>query len=551
MRCGFIYDDHIVIGQHEGVSSAGDVVRIFGERHFPNLPYYRPVTRATLLLQKGIHGELPAYFHLVNVLMAAATALAVYALLRMPVWGLPAAAAMLAAALFAVHPVASSCVYPVSSGRETLMPGLWTVLAVYGWLRARRWRAVSVAAFVLAIFSKEQAVVVPLLLLVADLTGVAPDRPSSAGGWLRRYAPLAAVLAGYGLIRYRLFGASELARGDWGLAAWSPVYALQAILTPTVALLYEPTRGIWLSPVRLAVAAAMLALLVVRLSRRTAAFWLAWFVLGLLPTANLLRQEAPYDERWLHLPSLAIIVCATGAAVSGLGLKRALIGCSAAVAVCGGISAHRARYFEDDFAFSGQWVRTNPGSVNAHYNLGLAFARRGEWGEAARHYGEAAAIRPDYAFAHNNLGNALGKLGERERAVAHLRRALELDPGYADAHLNLGLTLAQSGATAEAAPHFEKVLELQPDSAAAHNSLGILRMIGGDTEGGLRHFREALRLAPSAEAHNNMGNALLALGRYDEALRHYSEASRLDPALADAARNATIVRRKMAGEGGL
>src|SRR5262249_58752993 len=109
------------------------------------------------------------------------------------------AAALTAAALFALHPLASSTVYPIASGRETLLPSLWTLLAVYAFLRSgSRWYAVALAAFAAALFSKEQSVVVPALFVLADGLRLSADAP---GGdlrrWAARYLPIAAIVRLY------------------------------------------------------------------------------------------------------------------------------------------------------------------------------------------------------------------------------------------------------------------------------------------------------------------------------------------------------------------
>ena len=72
----FIFDDHEVILAQPVPGGASDLLRVFGERHIVDLPYYRPVTRASLLWQKRVHGERPSPFHAFNaVLMAAIAAL--------------------------------------------------------------------------------------------------------------------------------------------------------------------------------------------------------------------------------------------------------------------------------------------------------------------------------------------------------------------------------------------------------------------------------------------------------------------------------------------
>src|SRR5437868_12282855 len=207
----FLYDDHEVILNHAAPRSMADVLQIFRERHFPNLPYYRPITRATLLVQKSIWGEDPAPFHVFNAALMGLVAVLAYMLLRLPVFVCDGVAAILAAGMFALDPVASSCVYPVSSGRETLMPAVWVLAAMYFWLRpAWRGKALAYVAFAGALLSKEQAVVLPLLWILADLLGLAPDAPGrNARRWMVRYLPMLPIVAGYFAIRHALFGSSE------------------------------------------------------------------------------------------------------------------------------------------------------------------------------------------------------------------------------------------------------------------------------------------------------------------------------------------------------
>jgi hypothetical protein len=110
----FIYDDHEVIRLQPVPDSAAGWLRLFAEPHFHGLPYYRPVVRVSLLAQKAWHGDRPAPFRAGNVLLAGAAALAAWTLLASRSLGIGARAAWLAAALFALHPVMSSCVYPIA-----------------------------------------------------------------------------------------------------------------------------------------------------------------------------------------------------------------------------------------------------------------------------------------------------------------------------------------------------------------------------------------------------------------------------------------------------
>jgi tetratricopeptide (TPR) repeat protein len=542
VRMGWIYDDHVVILTQAPHRSFREFAHIFAERHFPNLPYYRPITRSTLLFQKAWHGDHPAYFHFGNVLLMGLAALLAYLLLRTPSFCIHPTVALFGAAVFTLHPVASSCVYPISSGRETLVPALWTLLAVYGFLRSNRlWPLLAWIGFVGALFSKESAIIVPGLFALADALkhsqGPANRRWPQ---WIGRYLPAVVVLLAYLAVRQSLFGGSQYRFGSLFGPLYSFLYAIQTFFIPTTQLVYEPSLQVWLSPARLGMAMVLFAALCFAAFRagetvRPAAwFWLGWFALTLLPTANLLRQEAGYDERYLFLGSLGIVGILS--AVATWKWKAQTVtpwvkwAAVVVVVLCAFVTLHRASYFKDDFAFSWQWLRTDPRSFNAHYNLGLALAREGKVEEALTQYSEALKITPEHAQARNNLGSSLFEIGRVEEAILEFSKALKIDANYADAHFNLGNALARQGRTEEAIIHFQRAVHLAPIKANFQNNLGNALAAAGRIEEGIGHFKEAVRLQPDySEAYNNLGVALVNQGKLPEAVGQFNEALRYQP----------------------
>jgi tetratricopeptide (TPR) repeat protein len=566
---GMLYDDGQLIVDEPRPGGAAELAAAFTGAHYGELPYYRPLVRLTYLVQKACHGDAARPYHLFNAVAAGAFMFAAYALFRRRAFAISKWPALIAASWITLHPVASSCIYPIA-GRDTLLPSFFTLVAVAAWLTpGRASRIAALCALAAAMFGKEQMVVVPALFVLADVAGQA--RRSSAE-WLARYLPVAAVVGGYLTARAVVLasGLPGPAIGDDPLAPAAALgYGLQVSLAPFVELLYEPPRAVWFSMPRIVFAAcAMLAFVLAahrlrRDLRPILLFWLGWVVLSQLPTAGFFEQETSFDERYVLLALVGI----GGIAASLLSalwtdppVRRVAAAIAAVVIVAlGSVSFYRARFFEDSRAFYTQWIASDPGSAGAHNGLGVVLALDGNTEEAIGHYREALRLRPDHAQAHSNLGQALWESGRAGEAESSYRDALRLEPdleeahynlanllvargdaseaerhymkalsrrrGYAMAHNNYGSLLAATGRPEEARAQFEAALRARPDHAAAHVNLGILLGREGDLEGAIDRYRRALAIDPTyPEAHFNLAAAARVLGRREEAIAHLRSA---------------------------
>lgn len=585
MTNDFIYDDIVLIVDQTAPQSVSEVFGVFGERHWYSLPYYRPVCRLTMVGQKFIHGNEPGAYHLFNAALMGIAALLAYTLLRWPAFAIRPLPALIAAALFAMHPIASCTVYPICSGRETLMPAVFMIAAVSAFLRPGwRWHVLALALFGVSLLCKEQAVIVPGLFALADVLGLSAGAPGRrVGGWVRRYAPVLLIALGYFLIRSQLFSGTGMSRLAIFDRPWGPLlsllYTLQTMFVPFMELVYEPRAEVWTSVWRQLVGLVALVLLAVAACRRwsalrsTVLFWLGWFLLALLPTANLLVQEARFAERYGFLALLGVIgiIAALVSKAWDRPVARGwMTGVGISVlAACAATSFHRGMYFESNLAFLNQWLRTDPQSVQALSSLGEAFYKGDKLDEAVSYYRQALEIRPRSADRHYHLGKALRSQGKLDEAIGHLRQALQLKPRHAEAHNILGLALAAQGKRDDAISHYRQALhlkpdfagafsnlgnalfaqgkwdeavschhqalEITPDSPVAHYNLGKTLMARSEIDGAIRHYETAVKLDPTyAYAHTNLGIALAARGEFDQAIEHYQAALQVKPALAQA-----------------
>ncbi len=124
---------------------------------------------------------------------------------------------------------------------------------------------------------------------------------------------------------------------------------------------------------------------------------------------------------------------------------------------------------QDDTKLLEEFVKKEPGNVNAWVKLGNALMDTKRFGEAIEAYQKALAIDPKNVDVRVDMGTSYRGIGKPDVAVAEYKKALEINPRHLNARKNLAVVLAGDlHDNAQAIKEFEKVLEIapnEPDSA--------------------------------------------------------------------------------------
>jgi len=130
-------------------------------------------------------------------------------------------------------------------------------------------------------------------------------------------------------------------------------------------------------------------------------------------------------------------------------------------------------------------------------NIGLSFLEQGRSEEGIQSFRRAIAINPELAPAHYNLGNATFKKGDFNAARKSFRRAVEIDSEYARAFFNLGVVESKLGNWDDARAAFLSVIKLEPENVQAHLKVGLIFFLfNNDHRTGAPYLRRALELDP-------------------------------------------------------
>jgi len=106
----------------------------------------------------------------------------------------------------------------------------------------------------------------------------------------------------------------------------------------------------------------------------------------------------------------------------------------------------------------------NPRDADAHYQLGLIFQKRRQYGEAIARFTRSVEIDPRDADVHFQLGRVLRERGQISEAIQHLQTAAQLDDKLSTSEVwrELGAALFDGSRFEEAAAALAKYTDRRP-----------------------------------------------------------------------------------------
>ena len=521
----------------------------------------RWLSEASFGLVHVVLGPDPLWQRLASVLLHAGAALLLFGFLSR-LFGVVLGEdrrwlAFFGALWFAVHPVA---VYGVAYlvERSIVLATLFSIAALWcvleGVLEGMRrrslpWFGAAAAAYLLALWSKEHAVMLPA---VAAALAVLVRGVSARFAWT---LVALALLAGTVIVQrrwligapYEPFAAELLARSGADPALAWPLSVLNQgtlffrylvtwllpwpgwmsvdvrTLFPRELAGWPQTPGLVLWLVYPVVSGW---LLMRRGLPGLLGFGLLYPWLLALTEVTTVRVQEPFVlyRSYLWMSGLPAILPFLTGKLSGHSQGRLLTALCLALAL---VSYERLRTFSSAFAL---WDDAAGKSIDAYalhaerpfVNRGLAHLGEGRFYAAGKDFERALEINhrsPDVYLARGTLKLRANLLPE---ALADLDRALALDPKYGAAYNKRCVVRAGLGRNAEALADCEQAVVLDALNPEAWINHGAVLRSAGRSSAAAASYERALLLKPgSGSAHYNYGVLLLDLGRRDQATRNH------------------------------
>lgn len=531
----FLWDDVHLIEQNLFIQNPDNFSKIFTREYFtqPIEISYRPVATMSYMLNYVLWGNQPAGWHYFNLAIHLINAMLLFHLACVAL-GRPWLATAISL-LFALHPIQTEALNCVTF-RDAPMCLLFIMLSISLFISAsnstnacRRSISLllSIVSFIIAIFTKETAVVAPALIFayvyfIRDSKGlIASFKPCS---------PYILVAAAYLIIRFGpMRGPAESYVFHGGGAAQTFIVMIQAwagyvsmMIWPAkqcVEHAFSETPGFFeastLSAVFTVVAFAACAAVIMR-KNRAAGFGVAWFVLALLPVSNIIPIGVVMAERYLYIAAPGFLLAIAFIikmfffsdnnpypSLSRLFVSLVLI---IAIAISGFATKNRNRAWDNEVVFWETAQSCAPVSAKVLVNLGVAYMNSDRLDDAKRALTLAVRIASDGSLsdlrygslyrAITNLGIVSAREGKFETAIKLLSSSAQLNPNSEYSYFNLGVVYIRAGMPEQAEAAFKHGLSIQPRNLAARFYLIGLYHYSGRIEEAIVECDNILKLSP-------------------------------------------------------
>ncbi len=437
--------------------------------------YWRPLLLFLYSIQWNIWGAWNPGFHFVNFFIHFLNALLVFFLFR-KMTKLPPTLLFVVSLIFLVHPLQTEAVTYVS-GLGDPLSFLFILLGMYAYHKYRTESArntlyffFSLLAFVLALLSKERAVIFPAFLLLVELwlfiktKGNIKNRIKETVLSLLPFFLIAGI---YLLLRGTVLNFQNTfniynAENYYTTHIMARIFTFFSMIPEYLSLLIFPKTLFMERTENVAVIASILniktligicstllaaAFAAVRFKKRPEyLFALLFFAIAIFPASGIFIPVAGVIfEHYMYAPIVGFFL------FLGIGLyelwhaerftqwmKITTIGIFSVWIVAIGIrTIIRNAEWRDPVTFYEQTLLYAPGSLRVWNNLGMAYADRGLHEKALYAYGRAIALNLKNPIPYHNSGNTYEELGDMKTAKKYWEAALRIDPNFVPSRMKI------------------------------------------------------------------------------------------------------------------
>ncbi len=528
------------IANPEGLNIIERIVGIFSSDVIGN---YNPLSTASYLIDKSLFGfDHPAGWHVVNVLLHTLVVYLVFRvgrMLNLSHWG-----AMTLAILFAIHPMRVESVAWITERKDVLFASFY-FLSILQYLKYQKSHSKSnqtwmYVFFVLALFSKVQAVSLPLSLLCIDyLQGRGINKQtiiSKAPLWI-----LSLIFGIVGIIVLRNHGSivtgeeSPMWHGLFYASTGLFTYLYKVIAPIPLSSYYAPPESLSTFNYLTAAVFPILGFVMYKSykSNKAVFFGLLFFLVNVVFVLQLVKAGQGYlADRFTYVAYFGLFFIIANYIDKGLTQKKTvylsfgLIGFIVGAFMTKTIKQNQ--YWENGETLWTNVIKHNPESMRPYGARGNYYYRAGKYQQSIHDYNKALSIK-DNEDLRANRGKAIYFKGSNPDslsvAIDDFTRAIQFNPEKADHYLSRGAVYVQLKLYENAVNDFTLAITKRNDFAEAYMNRGRIFHATQKYELALNDFNEAVKISPNdPEFLFELGRTQRALGKNNEAINSITKA---------------------------
>jgi protein O-mannosyl-transferase len=511
---------------------------------------YQPIATLSFALIHAAAGLKPWAYHLFGVLLHVCNVFLVFLFVRKI--SKNGSLSCFVATLFAIAPIQTEAVAWVSA-TSTLLFTFFMLLSLLQYLNFRESNKrsdyfLSLLFFLISLFSKSAAVILPLLLILFDykwdgkivykkllnkipflllsvVFGIITIIARQESGHIVAITNYFSVFNRIFLVLYSLVFYTISSLLPLKLSAFHP-YPTQ--VAGTLPFFY------YLTP--LLIAGFIILVIRARQNKKEYIFGFLFFLLNLIVMLELIPVGVQVvKERYVYLASVGLFYNFGILFFSILSKKpkfknRFIIAGALLFVVFSLITSIRIHTWKDSFTLWNNVISKYPKTSAAYINRGNAHTINNNFEMAIQDYSSAIAYEPKAADAYTNRAIAFSKQGNINDAIKDYNSAIAISPQNADMYAERAALKSGINDIEGAGEDLTKAISLKPKDETLYNKRGVLMGMAGFSEKALTDFNKAIALnSKYADAYSNRGYLYLNTGRYSEAITDLDKSLALNP----------------------
>lgn len=555
----YIDDNLIVFDEYDKISDLSKIPSTFVNGYLLD-NYYRPMVMISFIIDTAIAGQSSMMYHLTNVILHIIVSLFLFQIFIG--LGIKKTISLLAAAVFALHPLNVSAVSWIV-GRNDLLLAVFSVASLFFYMKFREidrisYLYLSLIAYFLAMLSKEVGILIPAVFFLYELLIRSEDKLKLNMLYSLFYFILPALV----YLALRHFVASINVREEIGLSSFiQNIYILFEYLAKSVYFFYIdplPVKNNILISIGIITSIGLISFLIANRknkSNKTFMFGLLFFLILIVPTllvrVNSDDGEFNYIDCRMYLPLFGLMIS------YAVIFEKMLVPLKKSIKVIfvivlfiylSSLTYFHNQVYKNGLTYWSTALDKNPNRATYWMGLGFYYYDNKMFLEAVQCATNAINLKPNIEEYYFKAALAYEGTGDLLRANEILEKGLETGTNKSVIYINLIKNYLRLGNKEKAVDLKNQLEQLDISNLKKkydlYSSLAYYFSYSGFFEESIVLMKKAITYQPGKDKSlNDLGIFYFKVGEIDSAKKYITEAIELDPYNTEFQNNLNIVNK--------